>query len=423
MTLATAPQLPSDDSQVVGIGDAAAQFLNLALLANHVRALVSLAYDGPQVRTFIVHLDVGERPERIEKLSGSLASAGGVSRARVARAEDGTVYIELAKGPQERKQLSGRKMDTIPMTSSWRVPIGLSTIGEPVYMDLTDDRECHALIAGTTGAGKTVLLHWILYKLLRHNGPADLRMIAFDPKRIELDQFRDTTHLLHPVVSERDEINALLFWLDDEIDRRRQGAIPYRLLVIVDEAADIAQTFPNAKLILSRAAGIGRSLGINLILTTQHPSSKVFGESLPNLPLRLLGRVSAQHLTFTAAGRSRTQAHLLLGRGDFLYLSAGGIERRMQVPMIERMQYGMLQRTNIASSLASQMPGPLACADRAVDPRGGFGRRQLSQVELRAMTEDIAAGMPVARLEALYGIGYERAKRLHDSVYGKADER
>ncbi len=165
--------------------DVTASFMQAALSTRGINAIVSPLWNGPQLQTLQVSLAVGVRPERVERLSGALAMAAGVDHCRISRAS-GYLLIEIAKPPHERQVLRARRMLEHQPPSSWQVPIGVSTIGQIVWFDLSDERNCHAVLGGTTRSGKTNLLHWLLFRLMTQNGSHHLQVLLMDPKGFEL---------------------------------------------------------------------------------------------------------------------------------------------------------------------------------------------------------------------------------------------
>ena len=140
-----------------------------------------------------------------------------------------------------------------------------------------------------------------------------------------------------------------------------------RIVVCIEEVADILSAnrsvggllaTPALHLGLRRCSRqIGRALGVHAIVTTQQPGSRSLGDSLVNYPARLLGRVASATLTYGAAGREKTGAHALLGRGDFLLLAAGETAR-FQAPLVDGRQYGQLPRGTAVASLGGGTAPP-----------------------------------------------------------------
>jgi len=396
-----------------------AALLQATLSARRVTAMVSLLYDGPQVWAYAVSLGLGEDPRRVEALGPALALAAGADSARVAR-DAGRLLIEIPKPPDKRAVLRPDKLEALTAPSVTAIPLGLAAGGRPVWFDLADERTCHVIIGGTTGSGKTVTLHWLLTRLLLQNGPDTLRVLALDPKRGELAPFAHVPHLLHPITSNPVDVARVLTWVEGELDRRAAtNTRRPRLVVILEEVADVLKTTPTAGDLLARIAQIGRALGVHLVATTQQPGAKSLGDALANFPARLLGRVASATLTYGAAGRARTMADQLLGRGDFLLITADGTTR-LQVPMMTGRQYRSLPRADQVDTLDSDLPSVALFADLARDSRGGQGRRELGPAEYARIDQALADGATADDLRGEFGIGWDRARRLQAGYRGRA---
>ncbi len=116
-------------------------------------------------------------------------------------------------------------------------------------------------------------------------------------------------------------------------------------------------------------------------------------------------------LTYGAAGREKTGAHALLGRGDFLLLAAGETTR-FQAPLVDGRQYSQVPRGTAVASLAAELLHLVEFADLARDSRGGRGRRELSADDYAAIATALRAGATADDLRGEFGIGWERARRL-----------
>lgn len=219
----------------------------------------------------------------------------------------------------------------------------------------------HLLIAGATGSGKSVAIHALVTSLLYRNGPAALRFIMIDPKRVELTLYNAIPHLLTPVITDPKKTILALKWAAKEMERRynileshavrdvqsyheniaakwkgksaRGGSasggkeetppdqMPY-IIIVLDELADIMQAYPRElEAAVVRLAQMSRAVGIHLILSTQRPSVNVItGLIKANVPARIALQVASQvdsRTILDAAG-----AEKLLGAGDMLYQSA-----------------------------------------------------------------------------------------------------
>jgi S-DNA-T family DNA segregation ATPase FtsK/SpoIIIE len=228
--------------------------------------------------------------------------------------------------------------------------LGRTVSGEPFFADLASMP--HLLIAGATGAGKSVCINVLLCSLLLRHDPNELKLILIDPKMLELNAYREVPHLLHPVVTEPKEAYKALHWLTIEMERRyrelarasvrnivgynqkanagelhddednRRQALPY-VVVIVDELADLMiQVGGEIETPIARLAQMARAVGIHLVLATQRPSVDVLtGVIKANFPSRIAFQVSSRVDSRTILDANGAEA--LLGRGDMLFLPGG----------------------------------------------------------------------------------------------------
>jgi S-DNA-T family DNA segregation ATPase FtsK/SpoIIIE len=212
---------------------------------------------------------------------------------------------------------------------SLRVPIGRGAGGALLYIDLRDgDRGhgAHGLVAGTTGAGKSELLQTLVASLAARFRPDWLAFLLIDYKgggmagafRSELDgAVVELPHIAGVMTNLVDSGSArrALIALDSELKRRQRvfdengvtyidayqkkfandvsGRLPPmpRLVIIVDEFAELKRDQPEFMKQLVSAARIGRSLGVHLILATQKPSGVVDEQIWSNSRFKLCLRV------------------------------------------------------------------------------------------------------------------------------------
>ena len=224
------------------------------------------------------------------------------------------------------------------LKSPLRFALGQDVAGHAVAADLA--AMPHLLIAGATGAGKSVSVNAIITCMLLHNTPDDLRMIMVDPKRVELTGYNGIPHLLAPVVVEMERVVGALQWILREMDSRykklaqlgtrnineynarviTQGEkkLP-RLVVIIDELADLMMMAADeTERTITRLAQLARATGIHLLIATQRPSVDVVtGLIKANFPARIAFAVASgvdSRVILDQPGAER-----LLGRGDMLF--------------------------------------------------------------------------------------------------------
>ena len=237
-----------------------------------------------------------------------------------------------------------RKLD-----SPLAIALGMTVDGTPVAADLA--QMPHLLIAGATGAGKSICINAIINSILLRNSPETVKFIMIDPKRVELTSYNGLPHLVAPVVVELERAVGLLRWVTAEMEKRYQALnragsrnildynrildpdlppMPY-IVVIIDELADLMMMAPkDIELIIRRIVAVARATGIHLILATQRPSVDVVtGVIKANCPARIAFTVASgvdSRVILGSPGAER-----LLGKGDMLYLSGDTpAPRRMQ---------------------------------------------------------------------------------------------
>lgn len=216
--------------------------------------------------------------------------------------------------------------------------LGMDVVGNPVVANLA--RMPHLLIAGATGAGKSVAINTIIGSILMKATPAEVRMLMVDPKRIELSAYEDIPHLLHPVVVDPKLASRALQWAVREMERRYKLMEEMRvknlagynevaeeklplIVIIIDELADLMMVSSReVEDAVARLAQMARAAGMHLILATQRPSVDVLtGLIKANFPTRISFKVSSKIDSRTIIDSSG--AEHLLGAGDMLFLPPG----------------------------------------------------------------------------------------------------
>lgn len=237
------------------------------------------------------------------------------------------------------------------------VALGKDITGKPSFQNIA--RMPHGLIAGTTGAGKSVTMNNLIVSLLFRNSPEQLRFIMVDPKRVELTFYDGIPHLLTPVITDAKKTILALKWAIKEMERRydvlqaekvrdissyhknvyekakaqwiKDGEpeeerenlpepMPY-IVIFIDELSDLMQAYPRElESSIVRLAQMSRAVGIHLILATQRPEVKVItGLIKANVPFRIALKVNSQIDSRTIL--DKVGAERLLGKGDMLYQS------------------------------------------------------------------------------------------------------
>jgi len=395
--------------------DFTAGLIQMTLATKGVQSIVAPLWDGPQLQSYEVSLTLGTKPEKVLRLTGAVAMAAGVDAVRIGL-HCGKLLIEIPKPLEARQTLPARKLLDLEPATSWHVPLGLGATGRTVWLNLADERYCHVALGGTTRSGKTNLLHWLLSRLLVQNGAHDLQLLLCDPKGYELEPFAMSRHLVHPPVYNTREIVQVLAWLHQTTrERAHSGVSRPRILAVIDEVKELVDRCSEVKGILASLAQIGAGVGVSIVVTTQQPGSKALGDALPNFPCRILGRVVSKTLSYGAAGRARSQAECLLGRGDMLLLGPDGMIR-LQTPLVTRSELRAIPRWERASQIPKLDLPTAVSIPVDTDPRGGWNRKAIDQDAVRLAVQ---MGATATDLHHELGINYDRACRLYEQYGGE----
>ena len=310
---------------------------------------------GPVITTFEYAPAPGVKINKIVTLADDLALTLRATSVRIVAPIPGKAAIGIEIPNQERETVRFREVVVSPAYEKSRskltICLGKDIIGNPVVAEL--EKMPHLLIAGATGAGKSVALNTMICSFLYKATPDDAKLIMVDPKRIELTMYDGIPHLITPVVTDVKKATNALFWAVREMERRyqllsekrvrnitqynqkiaknRKGAdnkedapehLPY-IVIIIDELADLMMVASrDVEVALTRLAQMARAAGIHLILATQRPSVDVLtGIIKANFPTRLSFQVSSK--TDSRTILDTNGAETLLGRGDMLFMPPG----------------------------------------------------------------------------------------------------
>jgi len=316
---------------------------------------------GPSVTRYALKPAEGVRISKIVGLQNNLELALAASPIRIEAPIPGKslVGIEVPNTAKSTVGL-GSLLASPEYTDSPKplmVALGRDISGKSHFANVA--KMPHALIAGTTGSGKSVTIHAFVTSLLFRNPPELLRFIMIDPKRVELTLYNDIPHLLTPVITEPKKAILSLKWAIKEMERRYDilqsekvrdigsyheniykpakeawvesgepeeekdelpEPMPY-IVIVIDELADLMQSYPRElESSIVRLAQMSRAVGIHLLLSTQRPSVNVItGLIKANVPSRLALQVASQVDSRTIL--DQVGAEKLLGAGDMLFLS------------------------------------------------------------------------------------------------------
>ena len=396
---------------------------------------------------------------RIVSLQNDLALALAAAPIRVQAPVPGRPYVGIEIPNQGESLVSLRAIlesdsfKKVAARGGLPLALGRDISGREVAADLTGMP--HLLIAGATGAGKSVAINTLICSLLMTNTPAELKLLLIDPKRVELAGFRGLPHLASPVVVEIERVVGVLQWAVREMDRRYRefaavGArnianwnrmmddqgrdrLPY-LVIVIDELADLMMVAPEeAERLITRLAQLARATGIHLVLATQRPSVDVVtGLIKANFPSRIAFAVSSaidSRVILDTAG-----AEKLLGRGDMLYTSSDSSKlKRLQGCFVSDAEIERLTahwrnhprpgaESEADTSLTLGLPDPLIQPDlweKMLQGEGGRGALAEERDDLWQEAVTLVRAHRTAStsfLQRKLRIGYSRAARMLDSL-------
>jgi S-DNA-T family DNA segregation ATPase FtsK/SpoIIIE len=327
----------------------------------NVQGEIQQVVPGPVVTMFEFKPAPGVKVSKIENLTDDIALALRAESVRIEAPIPGkdSVGIEIPNIQREtvylREVLESKEFreSKSPLTMA----LGKDIQGGTRVADLA--KMPHLLVAGATGAGKSVGINGFLLSLLYKAGPDKVKLLLVDPKRIELAPYAELPHLVHPVVTEMNLAKSALEWAVFEMDCRYQKMaklgvrniegynakleqmgdnvpeefenmkhMPY-LVIIIDELADLMMTAAkDVEQCIVRLAQLARAAGIHMILATQRPSVDVVtGLIKANFPTRISFFVTSKFDSRTIL--DSVGAERLLGKGDLLFKPSGGKLKRM----------------------------------------------------------------------------------------------
>ena len=328
-------------------------------------------HPGPVITRFELQPAAGVKVSRISTLSKDLARALSVTSVRIVEIIPGKSVVGLEIPNREREMVTLRELlVSAPFEKSksmLTLAMGKDISGTPMVADL--GKMPHALVAGTTGSGKSVAINTMILSLLYKAKPEQVRLIMIDPKMLELSVYEGIPHLLTPVVTDMKEASNALRWAVGEMERRYKlmskmgvrnlagfnqlieeaktrgetirdpmfqmlnpleegeeyptlNTLP-SIVIVIDELADMMMIVgKKVEELIARLAQKARAAGIHLILATQRPSVDVLtGLIKANVPTRISFQVSSRIDSRTILDQGG--AETLLGNGDMLFLPSG----------------------------------------------------------------------------------------------------
>lgn len=305
-----------------------AERLEQVLASHNVRVRVFGGTVTPRLVRFHLLPARGTKIRAISQLAEELAMSLGVKSARVHRRE-GQVEVEIPRDNPDTVRLMSLLNHVGDLPGGTTI-LGRDDMGTPLLLRIPSPDVAHVLICGTTGSGKTALARTMIASMALTHSIRDLGLLLVDPKGRGYQPFDGLPHLARGIASTQDAIREVLDWLVDLMERRdRAGNSVPRLICFIDELADLTLVAGDGlQTSVTRLTQRGRTAGIHLVACTQKPTVAAIGSlAKSNFPVRLVGSVTSPEDAKVATGLKQTGAETLLGRGDFLLVMKGQVQR------------------------------------------------------------------------------------------------
>ena len=472
-TQASLPELSLLDTPALQRGgysahalEAMSRQVELKLKDFNIDVEVVAVHPGPVITRFELQPAPGIKASRITNLAKDLARSLSTISVRVVEVIPGKTVIGLEIPNEQRELVSLSDILKSPIyersVSHLTLALGKDIAGQTIVVDLA--KMPHLLVAGTTGAGKSVALNAMILSLLYKSTPDDVRLIMIDPKMLELSVYDGIPALLAPVVTDMKEAANALRWCVAEMERRyrlmatlgvrniggynrklqdaakkgkpiadplylaeAEETVPDlttlpQIVVIVDELADLMMVVgKKVEELIARLAQKARASGIHLILATQRPSVDVItGLIKANIPCRIAFQVSSRVDSRTILDQMGAEA--LLGHGDMLYLPPGtAISTRVHGAFVSDDEvHKVVERLKDAGEpeyVHAVLSGPTDSGEDfagSADFAADIEQDELYDQAVRIVTESRRAS--VSGIQRRLKIGYNRAARMVEEM-------
>jgi len=424
-----------------------------------VETEIPRVFKGPAVTRFDIAIPSNVPMAKVVKLQGDLnLRIAAKSAIRMIAPVPNTSYVGI--------EVPNKDADTVNIKDiivsdgfinskpfSLTFALGKDVIGTPVSLDLADMP--HVLVTGTTGSGKSVCLNTLIISLITKYGPDELRFVIVDPKRVDLEPFKDIPHMMFgEIIEDVPMTNSMLTWAVEEMESRykllassrsknikdyntkarslNQKIMP-RIVIIMDEFADIMlQDKKGVATKVCLLAQKARAAGIHLVLAAQRPSVDVVeGPIKSNLPARIVFRASSAIDSQVSLGEPG--AEKLLGKGDCLYKTGGmlNVERVMGAYVSDEEMYAVIDYVSenndkyydynnwakikarvTSSTMGDDGVGEGASSD-ATSGEGGDGA--IDPLYIKAMRVGYSfGGLSMSFLQRKLAVGFPKAGKIID---------
>ncbi len=431
-----------------------------------IRGEIFKVRPGPVVTLYELRPAPGIKSSRVIGLADDIARSMSAISARIAVIPgQNAIGIELPNATRETVFMHQLVASSDYEGSKAALPLilGKTIGGEPLIADLA--RMPHLLIAGTTGAGKSVGINTMILSLLYRMSPENCKLIMIDPKMLELSVYDGIPHLLTPVVTDPGKAVVALKWTVREMETRYQNMsklgvrnidgynarvkqassrgeiltrkvqtgfdpetgqpiyevedldlepMPY-IVVIIDEMADLMMVAgKDIEGAVQRLAQMARAAGIHMITATQRPSVDVItGTIKANFPTRISFQVTSKIDSRTILGEQG--AEQLLGRGDMLYMAGGGRITRVHGAFVTDDEVEKIVRHLKSQGMPEYLEAVTEETDEPISPALGLSGGASKEDQLFDRAIEVVANdrkVSTSYIQRKLSIGYNRAATI-----------
>lgn len=405
---------------------------------------------GPSVTRYELQPSSGVKVSRIKNLSDDLALNLAATSIRIEAPIPGKAAIGIEIPNTEVDTVYLRDMIESPQfknnNSKVSFCLGENISGEAVVADLV--KMPHLLVAGTTGAGKSICINCLILSILYNATPDEVKLILIDPKQVEFVPYEGVPHLFVPVVKEARKAAGALAWAVAQMNERYKSfseagvrdikgynnyaeahgleKLP-QIVIIIDELADLMMVaHDTVEDSVCRLAQMARAAGMHLVIATQRPSVDVItGIIKANIPSRIALKVASQVDSRTIIDGAG--AEKLLGRGDMIFMPLGSVKgTRIQGAFVSDSEVeavvNFLKENSSDNSFDQNVIDNFNASLTAESEKGSVGKSggaEPGEDDLLPKAIDIAIDLKqisASFLQRKLGVGYNRAARLIDQM-------